>query len=63
MKAAKTLDCVEMKNAIQAKILKETEGMSDAEVRALMHRRLQASDSPVAQLWRRLTPEQGGSTD
>ena len=62
MKATKALDCVELKNAIQARLLAEREGMSDDEVRALVRRRLATSDSPIAQLWRRLTPEQGDST-
>jgi len=29
MKKKKSFDCVEMKNAIQAQLLKEREGMSD----------------------------------
>jgi len=60
MGATKTFDCVEMKAAIQAKLLKETEGMSDEEERAYTARRLQTSDSPAARLWRTLVGRQGG---
>jgi hypothetical protein len=54
MKATKTFDCVEMKNAIQAKLLEEMEGMSDEEERAYTARTLQNSDTPVGRLWRAL---------
>ena len=63
MKATKTFDCVALKNGIQAKLLKEREGMTDAEVRALVQRRLQSSDSSVARLWRKLTARQGEGAD
>jgi len=55
VKATKALDCVELKNAIQARLLAEREGMGDDEVRALVQRKLATSTSPVAQLWRKLT--------
>jgi len=54
VKAAKTFDCVAMKNEIQARLRAEREGMSDEEVRELVRRRLETSDSPVAQLWRQI---------
>ena len=59
MKATKTFDCVAMKNEIQAKLLRERAGMTDAEVHALVQERLRSSKSPVAQLWRRLTAARG----
>jgi len=54
MRGTKTFDCVEMKAAIHARLLEETEGMSDEEERAYTARVLQTSDSPAARLWRRL---------
>jgi hypothetical protein len=59
MSATKTFDCVEMKAAIQARLLKETEGMTDEEERAYTERRLRTSDSPAARLWRTLVARQG----
>jgi len=63
MKTTKTFDCVIMKNKIQARLLKERQGMSDAEVNALVQERLRTSKSPVAQLWRRLTTAQSEGAD
>jgi len=54
MKEKKDFDCVEMKNAIQAKHRKEREGLTDQEVRQLVSRRLATSDNPIAQWWRDL---------
>jgi hypothetical protein len=54
MKTAKTFDCVLIKNAIQAQLLKERKGMSDEEIRAHVRRKLETSDSPVGRLWRTL---------
>jgi predicted metalloprotease len=54
MKAAKAFDCVEMKDAIQAKLRKEREGMTDEQVRLLIRRRLETSNTPIARLWRTL---------
>jgi len=54
----KAFDCVEMKAAIQARLLKETEGMTDEEERAYTERTLTTSDSPAARLWRTLVATQ-----
>jgi hypothetical protein len=54
VRRGKTFDCVEMKNRIQAELLKEREGMTDEEVRAEIKRRLETSNSPIAQWWRKL---------
>ena len=43
MKKKKEFDCVEMKNEIQAKLLKRYEGMTDEEIRADQDRRLSAA--------------------
>jgi hypothetical protein len=58
MKATKSLDCVEMKDQIQARLLQEMEHMTDPEQRAYIRRRLDASDSPVGRLWRTLIARQ-----
>jgi hypothetical protein len=55
MKMNKNFDCVEMKNAIQAKIRKENEGLSDEEIARRRHEWLEKSDDPLAQWWRSLT--------
>jgi len=54
MKAKKTFDCVAMKDAIQAKLRKERQGMTDEEIREHIRRKLETSDDPVARLWRKL---------
>jgi hypothetical protein len=54
MSREKRFDCVNLKNTIQAQLLKAHEGLSDAEVRAQLRRRLESSDSLVARLWRTL---------
>jgi hypothetical protein len=59
MKTAKAFDCVALKNAIQAQILKEREGISDADVRGLVQRKLETSNTPVGRLWRTIQAKQG----
>ncbi|RJP25129.1 MAG: hypothetical protein C4527_17525 [Candidatus Omnitrophota bacterium] len=54
----KKFDCVEMKNAIQAQLRKEYEGLSDEEIRTRIKHKLETSDTPAARLWRRLTSKQ-----
>ena len=54
MERKKGFDCVEMKNRIQGKLLREREGMSDEEVRSEDERRLQTSNTSIARWWRRL---------
>ncbi len=56
MRAAKSFDCVRMKNDIQEKLQARSAGMPEAERRADMDRRLASSDSPVAKLWREIKP-------
>jgi hypothetical protein len=52
MKKAKRFDCVQMKNDIQAAMLRKYRGMTDDEIQADIERQLATSDSPVAKLWR-----------
>lgn len=54
MKKAKRFDCVQMKNDVQAGLLRKYRGMTDDERLAAMERELAASHSPVSQLWRDL---------
>ena len=54
MKRNKSFDCVEMKNAIQAQLGEEYEGLTPEQVRKRRQERLASSDSPVARKWRRL---------
>lgn len=55
MKKTKRFDCVQMKNEIQVKMLRQYRGMSDGEVQRAMEQELATSDSPVARFWRRIT--------
>ncbi|NUM54159.1 MAG: hypothetical protein HUU46_10990 [Candidatus Hydrogenedentes bacterium] len=52
--AKKEFDCVEMKARIQERMQKEYEGLSDSEVRERIRRRLETSNSLIAQKWRRM---------
>ena len=58
MKTKKTFDCVEMKNAIQARHRQEFEGLSDEEVRRRITERLATSDDVVARKWRAIVRAQ-----
>lgn len=55
MKAAKTFDCVEMKDAIQAKLREERAGMTEEQIRNTVRHELETSDDPLARLWQTLT--------
>jgi len=54
MKKTKSFDCVEMKNAVQAELRVEYEGLTAQQVRERRQERLTSSDSPVARKCRRL---------
>ncbi len=58
MKPKKTFDCVEMKNAIQAKLREKHAGLSDEEIARQRRRWLETSDDPLARWWRSLPPSQ-----
>ncbi len=51
MSKEKALDCVEMKNRIQADLLQAYEGMTAEEERQARRRKLAAADSPAARIW------------
>ncbi len=46
------IDCVEMKNRIQAELRQEYAGLSMEEERQARRRKLMTSDSLAAQMWR-----------
>ena len=52
MRTAKTFDCVQMKDEIQARLAKRRRGMTDAEIRSEIRANLAASENPIAKLWR-----------
>ena len=54
MKKPKTFDCVAMKNAIQAEMLKRQEGLSEEEIHRRRHEWLATSQDPIARKWRSL---------
>ena len=61
MKMNKDFDCVEMKNEIQARLLKEWEGMSSSEISTSVNNQLASSSSPIAKLWCRIKKHNQGS--
>ena len=54
MRKEKEYDCVDMKNAAQAKLRSDLDGLSDEEARVLITRELNTSDGIVARKWRRM---------
>ena len=53
-KRLKSFDCVEMKNAIQARLRDEQTGLSETEVQARARHKLESLDTPLGKLWRSL---------
>ena len=54
MAKKKSFDCVDMKDAIQARQREEYAGLTDEEVRARIELKLATSDDPVARKWREI---------
>lgn len=54
MKPAKSFDCVEMKNQIQAKLLEERRLLGDREFERRQRQWLESSGEPLARWWRSL---------
>jgi len=54
----KDFDCVEMKNAAQAALSREFEGLTDEQQRARITEELESSDDIIARKWRRLSARQ-----
>jgi len=51
----KRFDCVAMKDAIQARLIRDMEGLSGVQRREAIRRDLNASQSPIGDIWRSLT--------
>ena len=51
----KRFDCVRMKNEIQAHLLQEQRGLTEAEIQTRAEQGLATSDSPAARFWREMT--------
>ncbi len=54
MRKTKKFDCVEMKNQIQSEMMKECEGLSEAEILERRRIQMETSDDPLAKKWRQL---------
>jgi len=55
----KRFDCVEMKDAVQARLNRAMEGLSGAQRREAIRKDLNASQSPIGEIWRSLTEGRG----
>ena len=52
MPDGKKLDCIKMKDGIQARLAEKWKGLSDEEVRQLIRDDLETSDDLLARWWR-----------
>jgi len=50
----KNFDCVEMKDGIQKRMIRQMEGLSGEQRRAVLRDALEKSLSPIGELWRAL---------
>lgn len=57
MKKSRAFDCVEMKDAAQARLREEYQGLTPDQVRKKREESLATSDSPVARKCRRLAEQ------
>ena len=55
MKAAKRFDCVEVKNAIQARLVARRRGMSPSEFVADVEMSVMKSTDPIGKFWRKIS--------
>ncbi len=53
----KTFDCVQMKDRIQQRLLKQGVGQTAGEIRAEIQDTLSRSHSPIGELWRSLSQQ------
>lgn len=51
MSGDKPFDCVELKNRIQAELLREYQGLTPEEERRKRHQKLASGDSSAARMW------------
>lgn len=61
MKTTKKFDCVEMKNAIQARLVTRRKGMRPAEFVADVESALSHSKEPIGEFWRKIVPVRASS--
>ena len=49
---SKEFDCVEMKYALQRRMLEKWRGLSDDEIRSRFEREIESSNDPLARWWK-----------
>jgi 5,10-methylene-tetrahydrofolate dehydrogenase/methenyl tetrahydrofolate cyclohydrolase len=54
MTKRKNLDCVKLKNQIQAELQEEYQGLSESEIMETRLKKILLSDDPIAKKWRNL---------
>jgi len=54
MNKTKTFDCIKFKEETQARLIREYKGLTHEQIIRRMRRKLETSDSPIAQFWREL---------
>lgn len=54
MKKPKEFDCVQFKDKLQARLMREYKGLTEEQIRRRTARILATSPSPIAKLWRKL---------
>ena len=63
MKTSKKFDCVEMKNAIQARLVGRRRGMNATQFLADMDTCLTKSTDPIAEYWKKIAPHRLAASD
>ena len=63
MRKKKTFDCVEMKRALQARVLGQRRRLGDAEYERRHREWLETSDDSLARWWRKVTAKLSGATE
>lgn len=54
MNKTKTFDCIKFKEETQARLIREYKGLTHEQIIRRMRRKLETSNSPIAQFWRKL---------
>jgi len=54
MKKPKEFDCIQFKDELQARLMREYKGLTDEQIRRRRARKLATSQTPIAKLWRKL---------
>jgi len=58
----KSFSCVNMKNAIQSRLVTRRRGMSPSEFMADVESTLSQSKDPISEYWRKISPKQSSLT-